>query len=161
MISKLKREDILPYKEKNNKLDNCNFLFFQLPFNFNYINLDKFFFNFNNNSYLISNHLEETIFKKVNLRLVYNMNSNLSKIFIHNFKVSKPISFRFHKCTKISCKHCNFSNLNCYVKLNNFYLPIMNNSSCNALNVIYILYCDICFHFYIGQRVNFRKRFNN
>ena len=161
MISKLKREDILPYKEKNNKLDNCNFLFFQLPFNFNYINLDKFFFNFNNNSYLISNHLEETIFKKVNLRLVYNMNSNLSKIFIHNFKVSKPISFRFHKCTKISCKHCNFSNLNCYVKLNNFYLPIMNNSSCNALNVIYILYCDICLHFYIGQTVNFRKRFND
>jgi len=45
-------------------------------------------------------------------------------------------------------------------KLNNFFLPIMCNSSCKSVNIIYILYCCESFHYYIGETINFKERFN-
>ena len=43
LIGSLDRDSILPYKTKNNKYDSMKTLFFQLPFNFNYINIEKIF----------------------------------------------------------------------------------------------------------------------
>jgi hypothetical protein len=88
------------------------------------------------------------------------MNSNLSKLLVHNFKTEKHTSFNYHKCHKTSCKHCPFANSSQYIKLNNFFLPIMCNSSCISVNVIYILYCNKCFDYYIGETINFKERFN-
>ena len=68
------------------------------------------------------------------------MNSNLSKLLVHNFKTEKHTALKYHKCQKTSCKHCPFANTSQYIKLNNFLLPIMCNSSCISVNVIYILY---------------------
>jgi hypothetical protein len=44
--------------------------------------------------------------------------------------------------------------------LNDFYLPMMCNSTCRNLNIIYIIYCKSCPHLYIGQTNCLRKRFN-
>ncbi len=43
------------------------------------------------------------------------MNSNLSKLLIHNFKTDKHAAFKYHKCQKTSCKHCSFSNTSQYI----------------------------------------------
>ena len=53
------------------------------------------------------------------------MNSNLSKILIHNFPIDKHISFKFSNCIKRSCNYCPLANTNSFLKLNNFYWPIM------------------------------------
>ncbi len=88
------------------------------------------------------------------------MDNNLSKIFTHNFKVNKTIFFRNYKCNKTSCKHCLYANTSPFIKLNDFYLPMMCNSTCRNLNIIYIIYCKSCPHLYIGQTNCLRKRFN-
>ena len=89
------------------------------------------------------------------------MSSNLSKIFIHNFKLEKPFSTNYTKCKSTSCNFCVFADSNSYLKLNNFYLPSMSESNCRSLNLIYIIYCKTCPCFYIGQTNNLRNRFRN
>ena len=155
MISDLDRDKILPYKNKQNKADFFEKLFFKLPFNFNYLNLDKFFYNYNKDSDYFS-----SFFNNYNLKLIYSMNSNLSKLLTHNFQKDKPISYKFSFCTKISCNYCPYANSKSYIKLNKFFLPIMCNSNCRALNLIYIIYCKTCLCYYIGQTNNFRNRFS-
>jgi predicted GIY-YIG superfamily endonuclease len=78
----------------------------------------------------------------------------------YNYNLKKSVSFRFSKCSKKSCKHCSFADSNTFIKLNNFTLPIQRNNSCEAKNLIYILYCNICFNYYIGQTKDFKKIFN-
>ena len=89
------------------------------------------------------------------------MNSNLSKLFVHNFKLDKPFSTKFTKCNSTYCNFCVFADSNSYLKLNNFYLPSMSMSNCRSLNLIYIIYCKTCFCLYIGQTNNLRNRFRN
>ena len=36
----------------------------------------------------------------------------------------------------------------------------MSNSNCNSINLIYIIYCNLCFHYYIGQTKNLKNRFD-
>jgi hypothetical protein len=88
------------------------------------------------------------------------MESNLSKIFIHNFKAEKPTSHKYIECKKTSCKHCYYSNTSFYLKLKNFFLPIMCNSNCKALNIVHIIYCKTCPNLYIGLTNCLRNRFN-
>ncbi len=155
MVRNLDRDKIIPYKKKQNNSDYFEKLFFKLPFNFNYLNVEKFFHNYNKDSISFS-----SFFNNYSLKLIYNMNSNLSKLFIHNFPVNKPISFKYTICSKRSCNYCFLANTNSYIKLNNFYLPSMSNSDCKAINIIYIIYCSKCLYYYIGQTKNFKKRFN-
>jgi hypothetical protein len=155
MVSELDREQILPYKMKSNSFDYFENIFFKLPFSFNYLNVDRFFQNYNKDSNYFSSFLN---FYKV--KLIYSMDNNLSKIFTHNFKVIKTTSLRYYKCNKTSCKHCLYANTSPFIKLNDFYLPMMCNSTCRNLNIIYIIYCKSCPHLYIGQTNCLRKRFN-
>ena len=64
------------------------------------------------------------------------MNSNLSKIVTHNFSLNKHISYKYYKCFNQRCGYCPFANINSYLKINNFYLPIMCNSNCEPTNII-------------------------
>ena len=153
MISNLDRNKIIPYNSKN-KSKNLNFannLFFKLPFNFNCLNIEK---NFS------SSYMPNIIFKNSKLKLINSINPSVSSIFIHDFKLKKPTHFYYKKCSKISCKHCCFADTNFYIKLtNSFYLPIMRNSCCDSINVLYIIYCKTCLFYYIGQTKNLKKRF--
>jgi predicted GIY-YIG superfamily endonuclease len=36
----------------------------------------------------------------------------------------------------------------------------MSNSNCNSKNLVYILYCNKCFQYYIGKTFSLRKRIN-
>jgi hypothetical protein len=93
------------------------------------------------------------------IKLVNKMETNLNSFLIHNFPLKKQFNTNFHKCIKENCKICYFGNFNLYLKLtNNFLLPILDNSTCSSLNVIYILSCNRCPTFYIGQTTNFKRR---
>ena len=106
MIGDLNRSQILAYKEKstNNNFDIFKNLLFQLPFNCNYLNIEKFFKDFK-----ISTNINPSLLSQLNLNLIYKMNLNNSQIFIHNAKIFKPLSYKFFKCNKISCKFCDYS----------------------------------------------------
>ena len=97
MISNLDRNKIIQYKDKRiAKFDNIKTLFFQLPFSFNYMNIEKFFLNFNLNSSFFSNFLQNC-----NLRLINKMNPSIARIFIHDFKINKPCFFKYGKFYKL------------------------------------------------------------
>ena len=151
MVASLDRNKIIPYKTRAKKFSIENKIFFKIPYNFNYLNLESFFNNFNLNS----NHL-----LNYKIKLINSIEPSISRIFVHNYFLKKSVSFRFSKCRKKSCKHCCFADSNSFIKLKNFTLPIQRNTSCDAKNLIYILYCNLCFNFYIGQTKNFKKRFN-
>lgn len=34
----------------------------------------------------------------------------------------------------------------------------MCNSSCHSINLVYIIYCNLCYNYYIGQTKNLKKR---
>lgn len=152
MVANLNRNEIIPYNKRVNSFLTDEKLFFKIPFNFNFLNLKSFFHNYK----FTQNHL-----KNCNLKLINSIEPNISRIFVHNFKLFKPKTFSFVKCNKKSCKHCCFADCNSYVKLKKFFLPIQVNSSCISKNLVYILYCNICYHFYIGQTKLFKKRFNS
>ena len=63
----------------------------------------------------------ELAIQQQNLKLIYSMNSNLSKLLTHNFQKDKPISYKFSFCTKISCNYCPYANSKSYIKLNKFF----------------------------------------
>ena len=156
MIANLDREKIIPYSNKSKKFDLSNKLFFKLPFNFNYLNVEKFFKNYFKDSNIFCDFLNN-----YNIKLINSISPNISRIFVHNFKLIKPISFKFLKCNKTNCKHCHYANCNSFIKLKDkFFLPILRFTTCRSTNLIYILYCNCCLHYYIGQTKDFRKRFN-
>ena len=98
---------------------------------------------------------------EIPLELVLIIKNYISRIFVHNFKLNKPTGFKFLKCNKSNCKHCLYANCNSHIKLKDkFFLPILRFTTCRSKNLIYILFCNCCFHYYIGQTKDFRKRFN-
>jgi hypothetical protein len=40
-------------------------------------------------------------------------------------------------------------------------IPIINYSNCKSLNVIYIIYCNLCQKFYIGRTHDIKERITN
>ena len=156
LIANLDREKIIPYSINAIKFDTTKKLFFKLPFNFNYLNVEKFFSNYFKDSNIFCDYL-----RNYNIKLINSISPNISRIFVHGFNIKKPSTFKFSKCEKSNCKHCRFANCNSFVKLREkFFLPILRNTNCRSINLIYILYCNCCFHYYIGQTKNFRKRLN-
>ena len=155
MIGDLNRDDIINYKTKNAKtFDFKSTLFFKIPFNFNFLNLEKTFsdsFNIiKNNNNSLSN---------IKFNLINSMNFNLSQLLVHGAKMNTYKKYNYTKCNKKKCITCSFANINFYLNLNNFSLPILSNSSCSSKNVVYILNCIKCNIFYIGQSNNFERRF--
>ena len=112
--------------------------------------------NYFNDSNIFSNFL-----KDYKLKLINSIYPNISRIFVHNFKLGKPKGFKFSKCKNSKCKHCKFANCSSFIKLKEkFFFPILRNTTCRSKYLIYILYCNCCFNYYIGQTKDFRKRFN-
>ena len=156
MVANLDREKIIPYKNISNTFSLENKLFFKIPYNFNYLNVENFFLNYFNDSNIFSNFL-----KDYKLKLINSIYPNISRIFVHNFKLGKPKGFKFSKCNNSKCKHCKFANCSSFIKLKEkFFFPILRNTTCRSKYLIYILYCNCCFNYYIGQTKDFRKRFN-
>ena len=152
MVGSLDRDSILPYRDKRLNDFSKNTIFFKLPFNFNYLNLEKIF-NDTFKSIAKSSFLEN-----IKLKLIYTMQPNLSSLFVHNFKPLASDFYSFSKCSNQKCSICPYSNSNCFINLNGFYLPILSNSNCESENLIYIINCRLCNFYYVGQTKRIKRR---
>lgn len=157
MVSRLDRKELLIYKGKKSIDFNNNFIF-KIKYDSNLANqeyiLKKAFQNFKNNE----NHK----FSETDLTLVNSCQLNISSILVHNFKFPFIHKNKYFKCDLDVCNICRFSNDKFhFLNLNNYILPFFDNSSCDSLNVIYIIHCNICNCYYIGQTKNIKERLYN
>ena len=149
MVSILKRESLLIYKEKNEYLNENN-LTFKFPFDFNFIGIkDIIIDSFNN----IKNNY--CFLKDKKIKIVNYIQPNLGRLLVHNFPFNfdNYKFFKYLKCSNLRCNVCLFGHGDYFIKiLNNFYLPLCINSSCDSEGIVYIIYCNLCTDvFYIGE----------
>jgi hypothetical protein len=128
-------------------------------------NFDKNIINLNEivkksfDSLKVSNPIS---FENKEIRIVNKMQYNLSSLLVHNFRLNFMKENSFKRCPNLNCNICKFSQIEPFIKLkDNFLLPIYDNTSCNSVNVIYILKCKLCNKFYIGQTNNLKNRINS
>ena len=146
-ISIIDRKSLIPYKTKNNSISN-NFIFFKLPFDRNFINIFEIIhssFTSLKNKYSFLNNFK--------INTLFQMQPNISSMLIHKiFSFNFNNIFKSYKnCNNINCKICKYSNKHKFIKLNNFFLPILTNGSCNSTKIIYIINCNKCNYYYIGE----------
>jgi hypothetical protein len=149
MVFKLKRIDLLEYKDKS--IINPDKIIFRNTF-------DKNILNFNS----IFKESWENSFDKLpnfNFFIINKMQNNLFSILVHEFRLP-TINRNYYKiCDNHNCNTCEFSDTKYFVDcLENFKLPILDHSSCNSENCVYIIHCKLCNSFYIGQTVKIKDR---
>jgi hypothetical protein len=153
-ISKLDRNEIIKYKiRNNNNFMNSNFkktFFIKYYFDNNY----NFIKRILNQSY-IDNFSSFSFYKDTKLFAINILFPNLGTIFCHNFKSPNFKKFYCKKCNTVNCITCKFiNNNNSNISLKPYFnngLPILSDSNCNSTNVVYFIFCKLCFSFYIGH----------
>jgi len=144
IVCNMKRLNLLQYKEK--KKNSCGKkIFFKFPYDNNMNCLDTVF-NTAFNSIASVNFLT-----KYNFSVIKYMQPNLASILIHNFQMFSFKKYKFKRCKDLKCVICLYANEDHYLIINSIYVPIMANSNCKSLNIIYILTCKLCNELYIGQ----------
>ena len=157
IVAKISRDILIPYKEKPLKgLKSIVPIYFKFPFdaNINLMSLSKAF-NTASNELMSSD-----CYSNNKLRVINNMQKNFSNLFVHNSIIDNHFNHHYNKCHSIQCKICKYSNDAPFLKLNEFYLPILSNSSCSSEFVVYIIKCIVCNTFYIGQTELLSRRLN-
>jgi hypothetical protein len=144
-IALVERSSLLPYKVKTNAFNHDKLIFFKFPFDLNTLSLKAAFYTAFNS---ISTNVALSSFK---FKLVFNVQNNLSSIFIHDFQLFQPKNFRYRKCSDRKCSVCFYASENSFIVINNFFMPIMANSHCKSDNILYLLRCKKCDYYYVGQ----------
>ena len=151
MVGSLDRQSLIPYKTDSKDYSE-NSIFFNLPFNFNILNCKKIIFD----SFKTISNCD--LFSKIKFKFINSIQPNLSSLLVHNFKL-EPLNYHFYtKCKNQSCKVCSYASLNYFINIKNFIFPILSNSSCSSVNVIYIISCRLCNSYYVGQTKYLKKR---
>ena len=146
-VSKMDRLELINYKDKKDFTISAKEIVLSFEFDLNLLNINKIFNNCIKNIY--NDNFYNFVFKKCNKFL-----PNISSLLIHNIYSYNyhPNSCKYYNCNNLNCKICSFSLNYKYLLLNNnFYLPIFNNSNCKSSHFIYIILCEKCNCFYIGQ----------
>jgi hypothetical protein len=152
-ISLVERSSLLPYKAKKNKFaQNKRIIFFKFPFDLNLSNINVPF----RTAFNAISSSKEIIGS--NFKLIFNMQNNLASIFIHEFQLFSIRNFRYKKCLDKKCSVCFYANENAFIVVNNFYVPIMADSSCKSKDILYIITCIKCNQYYIGQSMSVGSR---
>ena len=104
MVSKLRREELIKYKEKEKLLDSDS-IFFKFPFDFNFLNSEKIFIESFNN---IKNKYD--FLENKNLKIINYMQPNLGRLLVHNFQIDMNYFklFKYRKCFNSDCFTCSF-----------------------------------------------------
>ena len=163
-IYKIKRVNLLPYKnnKKTNNIDTLNKYFFVTPFNKSNISMNSLI----KNSFIAVKNIFSL--KDINISVVNSVNNSLRKIFLHDGNLSLTnITFKCSPCLLDKCKSCNFFINQNKISFNDtFSLPILSNSNCKSKFCIYIIYCNLCNCYYIGETMQtlderFRKHLSD
>ncbi len=148
-IGNIDRKILIPYKNKTTNLSKYNLNNFKFIVNYdvNYISLRKDFS-------IITNELKENFLwlKEFKFSLLYSCTDNLNTIFNNEKNISNNKKvFKTTKCLDINCITCKFIYGKNYLKIHNFFFPIINNCNCKSSNLVYVIFCQKCNVFYIGQ----------
>ena len=96
------------------------------------------------------------------MKSFFLVNNNIRDLLVHGKKFCNFEYHKTHKCISNKCKTCVYIHkLKNLTFKNGLQLPLINSSDCFAHNCIYILYCQICDCYYIGQSSFFKTRFPN
>ena len=145
-ISKIDRNKLLPYKCKNDNFLNSNSFNLFMKFDINN-------HTFKNILYYTYNEIckHHSILNNKKIMIVNRIKTNIGSMLIHGFKFDKIKKFLYKKCFNANCRVCKFSSNYHYLHLYNLFLPFQNNSSCNSNGFNYILICNKCKCYYIGE----------
>ena len=158
-VSDLDRNKLVQYKNKNNlfnSIDGKTFIY-KTFFDNNIPNMHKCIQNAYNRIKSENNLINDTQIKIIN-----RMQPNLGAILLHNFRIPGYKKYFCNQCYLNNCKICKYMNINYKIKINqNCVIPIVNNSNCNAINCIYIIFCKKCKMFYVGETINLQSRMYN
>ena len=143
IVDNMNRDSLIAYKSKENSFNNNNNLFFFSKFD-NSLPVFKQLICSSSNS-IFSN---QNIF----IKYISIIQNNLGSILIHN----KKLNYNSNKCVTSpcninKCNSCKFVNSSKFIKINNFIIPILCSSSCLSNNIVYIIICNKCNYFYIGE----------
>ena len=158
-ISKADRSSLLEYKTKQNnfvQLDKNTFLF-KHTYDCNIQPYRKII----NQAYKKTINANESL-KNTKLKIITKIQPNIASILIHEFK---PLFSKYHYCFPCNlsgCSTCKYIVQDYRIKINeNFYIPISENSNCNAKCCIYLILCKHCQKIYIGETKNVTTRMYN
>jgi len=108
----------------------------------------------NNAFYKIQNNVTQKDFiKNLKLNIVNSIGTNISTRLIHERK-EKSFHLKTGSCNRCkldSCNICNFVEETDFIKINNFLFPIQSKSTCTSKGIIYIIFCNLCNVYYIGE----------
>ena len=144
-FSTKERHSLLTYKIKN-KSNFSKSIFFITTFDKRIFNSSLIYKNVWENSIDNNSFLKKFIF-----RTIYKNNINFNSFYVNNFFI--PFSSNsFNICNDINCTVCKHANTSINLD-NSFKLPLLipSKSSCLSTNCIYILKCNKCSKFYVGE----------
>jgi predicted GIY-YIG superfamily endonuclease len=151
MVSNLIRDDLIPYKSKENIFSEDTILF-KFPYDSNLFNNNSIRLFFKQNPIELNN-------KPIKIKIIHSTLPNLNSILVHKFNIPIAKKFQNKKCNKKTCKICKFINLKSEINvINNVSIPIFNNCDCEAKNGIYFIKCKLCNLFYIGESKDIKRR---
>ena len=154
LISNINRNNLIQYKPKNKFLDFSKNIPFFTKFECSLSNFNKIIYSsYNKTSFLNS------VLNNFNLNIINTININLNKLFVHNFKIPSISKCKTIKCN--SCFCCKFIYENSFITLKDSKISIqlLSNSNCDSSHVVYIILCEKCKIFYIGEtRKSLSKR---
>jgi hypothetical protein len=157
-IANVPRSSLLPYKKKNfpsSKFSSdTNSIWFTTKFNYNY-NLDSLL-----NSSFQNLQSNNQIYSNLKLSTPKSVDNNLRMFFVFDTKLAFCI--KKFPCIPCNCKFCTFkSNIDYFNFQNGLSLPLLSDNSCLSVNCIYVLKCNLCNVFYIGETKDFKSRLRN
>ena len=153
-IARLNRIDLLKYKKKVDLSKDNNNVFISNIFDVNFIDFNKLLIPNIKNLATITDYSDYILNK--NFIKISRMQPNLGGLTINSIPsfIFNNCFFKYKKCMNNSCRICSYSNdisFLYFVKKNNFFLKVQNNSNCDSNSFVYIIYCNKCKCFYIGE----------
>ncbi len=155
-IGKIKRDSLLPYKNKKNDIINkSNTLLTYYKFDSSL----SFFKNTINEAFQITKeflkkeqHINSNFIQNFKLKSLFCIGNSIGSSLIHGHKNKKMIKiFKNFKCNLTGCNTCPYVVEDNKIKINDFLFPFKKSSSCVSSGVIYLISCKKCNQHYIGE----------
>ncbi len=154
-ILRIKREDLLQYKNKEltkfkAKKDMKWITLFQ-KYDKTLLFLKQTF----SNAFYKTKYYYETkskFLKNLFLKFNFSIGTNIGSMLIHGFK-NKTLEkvFFCNKCEDKYCKICPFVKKTNSLKTKNYIFPVVSNCNCKSKGIIYVIGCNRCKIYYIGE----------
>ena len=96
---------------------------------------------------------KEKYLKTISLKQFSSIGTNVVSYLVHGFKSSFQYNkFSCSNCNNFGCETCKFiPKKTDSLQINNFIFPILSNCNCQSVGLIYVIACNLCNVFFIGE----------